>query len=130
MDNPDLRLNISYNIPCLYYLYNSEDVDFIPILEKYAKDKDPAVRMQIAKGFHEIISINSKSKNDSLELKDIFFSLLTDEDQDIRKLIINNLDEYLINFFRYDDKDLTPNSHDSTGTDEESENTKLNFYHE
>lgn len=126
----NIKLNVCYNIPGFYYLYNSEDIDFFEILKAYATDKDALVRMQIAKGFHEIVSINSKGKGDSLDLKDIFFTLLTDEDQEIAKVIIKNMDEYLNNFFNYDDKDMTPNSRDSTGTENESEKARLDFYHE
>lgn len=131
MDNPDIRLNLCYNIPGLYYVFNSEEnLDFISILEKFASDKDQTIRHQFAKCFHEIVSINSKGKGDSVELKHIFFTLLTDDDPDIQKVIIKNLDEYLMNFFRFDEKDLTPNSRDSTGTDDVNERSKSEFFNE
>lgn len=130
MDDPQIKKNLCYNLPGLYYLFNGEDIDFIEVLERFATDKDTSIRMQLAKGFHEIISINSKGKGDSVELKDIFFTLLTDDDAEIQKEVLNNLDEYLMNFFRYDDGDLTPNSRDSTGTENDQEKAKNEFFNE
>lgn len=130
IDSQDIKLNVCYNLPGLYYVFNGEDIDFVPIIKRYATDRDSAVRLQIAKCFHEIVSINSKGKGDSVELKDIFFSLLTDDNQQIQRTIVKNLDEYLKNFFKFDENDLTPNSRDSTGTDDENERTKAEFFNE
>jgi hypothetical protein len=86
--------------------------------------------MQIAKCLHEIVSINSKGKGDSLVLKDIFFELLSDDDQEIQWVMLGNLEEYLRGFFRYDERDLTPKSQDSVDSDDEREQVKLDFYAE
>lgn len=130
MDDLEIRQNLWYNLPGLYYIFNSEDIDFIEILEKFANDKESSIRMQLAKGLHEIVSISSKGKGDAVELKHIFFSLLNDDDHDIQKEILENLDEYLMNFFKLDEKDHTPNSRDSTGTDDEAERSKTEFFNE
>jgi len=128
-EDPEIRLNVWYNIPGLYYVFNNEDIDFISLLENFSVDKDQAIRMQLAKWFHEIVSI-SKSKGNCIELKDIFFSLLTDDDLDIQKLVIKNLDEYLKNFFKSEDRDFTPNSRDSSCTDDESDRIRYEFFNE
>lgn len=130
MEGPDIKLNLCYNLPGLYYIFNSEDIDFESILEQFASDKDSTIRHQFAKCFHEIVCINSKGKGDSVELTSIFFNLLNDDDLEIQKTIISNLEEYLMNFFKYDEKDLTPNSRDSTGTDDEHERAKVEFFNQ
>ena len=119
-----------FNLPGLYYVYNDEDVDFVGIIEKFAADKDASIRMQIAKCLHEIVSINSKGKGDSLVLKNIFFELLTDDDPEIQWVILGNLEEYMKGFFRDDERDLTPKSQDSIDSDDEREQIKLDFYSE
>ena len=86
--------------------------------------------MQIAKCLHEIVSINSKGKGDSLVLKNIFFELLTDDDPEIQWVILGNLEEYMKGFFRDDERDLTPKSQDSIDSDDEREQIKLDFYSE
>jgi hypothetical protein len=121
---------VCFNLPGLYYVYNDEDVDFVGIIEKFAADKDASIRMQIAKCLHEIVSINSKGKGDSLVLKNIFFELLTDDDPEIQWVILGNLEEYMKGFFRDDERDLTPKSQDSIDSDDEREQIKLDFYSE
>ena len=119
-----------FNLPGLYYVFNGEDVDFVGIIEKFATDKDASIRIQIAKWLHEIVSINSKCKGDSLALKNIFFELLTDDDPEIQWVILSNLEEYMKGFFKYDEWDLTPKSQDSIDSDDEREQIKLEFYSE
>lgn len=130
MEDLEIKQNLCFNLPGLYYIFNSEDIDFIEILEKFANDKESSIRMQLAKGLHEIVSISSKGKGDAVELKNIFFALLNDDDHEIQREIIRNLDEYLLNFFKLDEKDHTPNSRDSTGTDDEAERNKTEFFNE
>mmetsp|Transcript_16774 Transcript_16774/g.19416 ORF Transcript_16774/g.19416 Transcript_16774/m.19416 type:complete len:358 (+) Transcript_16774:370-1443(+) len=128
---PEIKRNVCFNLPGLYYLFNGEDIDFVAVIDKFAADKDVTIRLQVAKCFHEIVSINSKKKGDSLEFKDTFYALLTDDDIEVQKTIIANLDEYLRNFFRDDDfNDGSQNSKDSTGSDDGKENTRQDFYHE
>ena len=86
--------------------------------------------MQIAKWLHEIVTINSKGKGDSLPLKNIFFDLLTDDDPKIQWVIMMNLEEYVKGFFKYDEREATPHSQDSVGSDDEREQAKLDFYSE
>ena len=119
-----------FNLPGLYYVYNDEDVDFVNIIEKFVADKDASIRMQIAKWLHEIVTINSKGKGDSLPLKNIFFDLLTDDDPKIQWVIMMNLEEYVKGFFKYDEREATPHSQDSVGSDDEREQAKLDFYSE
>lgn len=76
------------------------------------------------------MTINSKGKGDSLPLKNIFFDLLTDDDPKIQWTIIINLEEYMKGFFKYDERDTTPHSQDSIGSDDEKEQARLDFFSE
>ena len=82
----------------MYFIFNKGELDFAEILEKYVSHKDQGIRHLVAKSFHEIVGISGMDKAKALEFKDMFFTLLSDADPEIRKTMINNLDDIVMNF--------------------------------
>ena len=98
IDTLEIVQNVWFNLPGMYFIFNKGELDFAEILEKYVSHKDQAIRHLVAKSFHEIVGISGMDKAKALEFKDMFFTLLGDADPEIRKTMINNLDDIVMNF--------------------------------
>lgn len=98
LDSPDVIQNVCYNLPGMYFIFNKGELDFPSILEKYIASKDVSVRLLVAKSFHEIVGISGMGKNGALEFKNMFYTLLNDTDPEIRRIMITNLDDCVMNF--------------------------------
>ena len=62
MDGADIVHNVWYNLPGMYLIFNKGELGFADILGKYVASKDTAVRLQVAKWFHEIVGISGMGK--------------------------------------------------------------------
>lgn len=62
VDSPEVIGNVCYNLPGMYFIFNKGELDFVSILSKYAASKDSAIRLQVARWFHEIVGISGMGK--------------------------------------------------------------------
>lgn len=47
-DTPEIISNVCYNLPCMYFIFNKGELDFVAVLGKYVASKDAGVRLQVA----------------------------------------------------------------------------------
>ena len=112
----------------MYFIFNKGELDFAEILEKYITSKDQAIRHLVAKSFHEIVGISGMDRAKALEFKDMFFTLLNDADSEIRKTMISNLDDTVMNFLSVMGEEEIEVAKTEEGSETESKRSE--FIHE
>lgn len=99
VEDADVVKNVCYNLPGMYFIFNKGELDFAAIVAKHVASKDPAVRLQMAKCFHEVVGICGMGRADPLAFREPFYALLHDHDPEVRKTMIHSLDACVMNFF-------------------------------
>ena len=59
-----VRTNAAINLPCFFYYfgnYDVEEIDFVELYCEFADDEDKEVRVIVAKGMHEVLTLTEKS---------------------------------------------------------------------
>lgn len=130
IDNQEVRMNVLYNLPGMYFVYHNGEIDIMAIVKQFAKDKDTRLRLRLAHWIHEIFGISTQHKGNALEFKELYFELIKDPNLEVLKTMINNLDEWAINFFKFDEKENSNNSKDSETTEDENEKIKHEYFSE
>ncbi len=109
-----LRKNAAFNLPCIFYYYQSyclkeslvvqdqaDPLDLIEIYVEFANDENAEVKKIIARGIHEVVQLEASSERNPFDFQETLDILLKDQESSVLLSLVPNLSDIIIPISNY-----------------------------